>query len=302
MTHISICICTYRRNKLLKELLIKISTLITNNFFTFSVVVIDNDENHGAKRTLIEMQKTLPVEIRFTHVIDRNLAVVRNTSIELSRGDYIAFIDDDEYPSPHWLLLLYKTIDLYKSSGSLGPVIPQFQVEPPKWIVKGKFSERSRYHTGTELSWKNTRTGNVLIKKGLFLDKKNLFDEKFKLGSEDDNMFKRFIEKGHKFIWCDEAIVYEQVPKERLTILYYLKRSKLFGYISYSYNKDTRSDFVNFFVMLKSVVIIFIYIFLMPLSLLSGIHKFIHLLTRFIFHISLVGTYFKIIKLEERNI
>ena len=49
MDHISVCICTYKRPTLLVELIGKIKDQITDNKFSISIVVVDNDGKQSAK-------------------------------------------------------------------------------------------------------------------------------------------------------------------------------------------------------------------------------------------------------------
>ena len=52
---------------------------------------------------------------------------------------------------------------------------------------------------------------------------------------EDKNFFQRLMRKGHKFIWCDEAVAFETQPTNRFTRKYHLRRSLLRGSIAYSH-------------------------------------------------------------------
>ena len=113
------------------------------------------------------------------------------------------------------------------AAGILGPVIPYFEDAPPRWIIKGKLCERPRLKNGTIIeSTMYTRTGNVLISKRTFEGDKEPFDPVFgRTGGGDVDFFRRKMEKGYMFVWCDEAIVYETVPPERQKRSYFLKRA-----------------------------------------------------------------------------
>ena len=43
-THICVCVCTYRRPLPLKRLLLELNRQETGDSFTYSIVVVDNDE------------------------------------------------------------------------------------------------------------------------------------------------------------------------------------------------------------------------------------------------------------------
>lgn len=61
--HISVCICTYKRPKLLARLLSELQNKIAEQLFTYSIVVVDNDCNQSAKATVSSIQKKFSVVI-----------------------------------------------------------------------------------------------------------------------------------------------------------------------------------------------------------------------------------------------
>ena len=44
---------------------------------------------------------------------EQNIALARNRAIGNASGEYVALIDDDEFPDKQWLLTLYEAIDRY---------------------------------------------------------------------------------------------------------------------------------------------------------------------------------------------
>src|SRR5437660_301281 len=172
-----------------------------------------------------------PMSVTYCVEPRQNIPLTRNKAIENATGDCIAFIDDDELPTKCWLLTLFKACDAYHVDGVLGPVKRHFDEEPPKWVVKGKFYERPTYPTGFVIDWRKGRTNNVLLKKRIFSDGARPFRPEF-LSGEDQAFFRRMIEKGHVFIWCNEAVVYEVVPPIRWKRTFMLRRALLQGTVS----------------------------------------------------------------------
>jgi glycosyltransferase involved in cell wall biosynthesis len=302
MEHITVCICTYKRPKLLERLLEDLAKQETGGTFEFSISVVDNDSDLSAKPVIEGFMNGHRVELRYAHSSDRNLAHLRNLSLTNASGEYVAFIDDDEHPIEKWLLFLYQALHEYQVDGVLGPVLPDYQVPPPPWVVKGKLCERPRLKTGSPLNWHQTRTGNALLRRSLFMEPDSLFDLKYKLGAEDDALFRRFMSKGHRFVWCDEAVVYEETPADRLTAAYFLKRSRLIGFMSYAYDRDTRTWLSNAFMVVKSLLAFVIYLVLMPFFLAGGYHHFIQLLIRFHYHKAVILTSLGALNLEIRDL
>src|SRR4029450_12464401 len=95
---------------------------------------------------------------------EQNIALARNKALEHEKGEFVAFIDDDEFPIGNWLQTLVTTCDEYSVDGVLGPVKPHFDATPPEWIIRGGFCERPVYETGRVMKWDEGRTGNILFR------------------------------------------------------------------------------------------------------------------------------------------
>lgn len=262
--HIHVCICTYRRPQLLARLLNRLQDQRTEGLFTYSVLVVDNDAGQSAKRTVEEWKDRTAVPIEYDTEPEQNIALARNKAVRKATGDFLAFIDDDEYPPQNWLITLFMAFRQLEADGILGPVIPHYEVQPPPWVIKGGFYERPSHGTGTVLDWAHTRTGNVLIRRDLFDGDENLFRKEFGGGGEDREFFRRMIRKGCTFKWCNEAPVYESVPPERFKRSFMLKRALVRGKIPHFRPVDYA----------KSVVAIPFYTLSLPFLLLAGHHRF----------------------------
>jgi succinoglycan biosynthesis protein ExoM len=301
-SHVSVCLCTFKRPELLRKLLDHVFSQRTEGLFTVSASIVDNDPALSGKPIVDRFLASGTSEIVYTAVPDRNLALLRNVSVQHSRGDYVAFIDDDEYPVDDWLRRLLTTMRECGADGALGPVLPDYQTEPPDWIVRGKFCERPRLATGTRLSWEQTRTGNALLKRDLLQTPGNLFDLQYRLGAEDDTFFRKLIDRGHVFVWCDEAVVHEQIPAARLTLDYFSRRSRLIGYMTYAYTRGTRSRLGNLLVFGKACLAFGVYGAAMPFARVLGYHRYAKLRTRQEFQKAILRTHLGKLRIEEREI
>ncbi len=228
--NISVCICTYRRNPTLERLLRGLAAQDTGGLFDVSVVVVDNDAAGPARDTVLRLKAELGLEIEYGIEPERTIPAARNHALRLARGNYIGIIDDDEFPPPDWLLNLYRAVRTFGVDGALGPVHPFFDQTPPPWLIKGGFCERPVHRTGTLLRWDQTRTGNVLLRRGVFDERGISFDLKWKTSGSDRAFFKQAMEAGYRFVAVEEAPVYETVPPERWTRRYYWRRALVHGY------------------------------------------------------------------------
>jgi len=215
----------------LKHLLEELRSQETNGLFSYSIVVVDNDQSRSAETVVAEFAASSIIPIKYCTESQQNIPLARNKAVENAEGDLIAFIDDDEFPIKRWLLTLFEALNKYGTDGVLGPVKPHFEDEPPQWVVKGKFYERASYPTGFVIDWRKGRTGNVLLKREVFGEGAQRFNPEFRTG-EDQDFFRRLIEKGHVFIWCHEAMAYEVVPPARWNRSFMIRRALLQGAVS----------------------------------------------------------------------
>ena len=269
---ITVCICTYQRQELLERLLAALAVQRTDSLFTFSLVVVDNDSSESARHVVERLKPTLSVPIRYAVEPERNFALVRNCALSLVCGKYVAFIDDDEIPVEDWLVQLWRVLHSQMADAVLGPVRPYFEKEPPAWIKRGRICERPSHVTGTEVHWRHTRTGNVLLRMTMVVDDGICFDPAYAGGGEDVDFFRRAALKGKHFVWCEEAPAYELVPESRLSRRYHLKRAFHQGGLSFKYAIDEPSVFGKLRVAAKAFAAAVIYSLALPVLFLFGEH------------------------------
>ena len=280
--HITVCICTYRRQHLLGRLLREFQKQDTAGLFTYSIVVVDNDHTRSAKTVVDAFSAQSPLEVRYYCEPEQNIALARNRAIGASSGTFVALIDDDEWPDAGWLVTLHRAIHQYVADGVLGPVKPSFEEEPPQWVIDGKFYEkpqRIQHRTGEVLRWTDTRTSNVLLRREIFDDANNIFEPSLGRGGEDKEFFSRMIEKGYVFVWCHEAPVFEAIPLCRTKRSFMLRRALLRGKMSLLYPSTGLHD------TLKSVVAISLYTLALPFLLFGPHHIFMRFLISYCDHI-----------------
>jgi succinoglycan biosynthesis protein ExoM len=280
-THqITVCICTMRRPQLLSQTLAKLEGQRTEGLFTYSIVVADNDSAESARQVVVAFGSSTHLPVAYCVEPEQNIALARNKALQHADGDLIAFIDDDEFPADDWLCSLLK---MYKASGAdgvLGPVKPYFETEPPQWVRKGRFFERPTHATGYKMGWEQSRTGNVLFRKDIVNSLEIPFRAKFGTAGEDMDFFRRAINKGCSFVWCNEAVAYEVVPSSRCTRSYLLKRALLRGS---NFPKHPEHRVRN---IAKSLIAVPCYVVFLPIVAAFGQHVFLKYLIKLLDHAS----------------
>lgn len=281
--HICVCICTFKRTDYLPKLLKKLENQATDGLFDYSIVIVDNDYRESARQVIELYSQKSKLRIKYFVEPEQNIAMARNKAVHNSKGDYIGFIDDDEFPPENWLLNLYLAMNKYQADGILAPVLPYYEKEPPKWVLKGNFFDRPTHETGQILNWENTRTGNALLKRNLFFSEDcQGFNTKHCSGGEDKEFFRKEIMKGRVFMWCNEAPVFEYVPSHRWKRTFMIKRALLRGKVVFERSPKKYSGIA------KSFFAITTYTFLLPFFLIFGQHIFMRYLIKNFDHIGKV--------------
>lgn len=299
---ISVCVCTYHRNRLLEKLLRTLSQQVTEGLFSVSIVVVDNDEQGAAKETVIDAERRLDMEIIYGIETERSISAVRNHALRLATGNYIAFIDDDEFAPSDWLLTMYRAVQMFDIDGALGPVIPFFEHHPPSWLIKSGLCERPVIRTGTLLHWNDTRTGNALVKRNVFDNNNICFDLKYKTSGSDKEFFRVAMDLGCRFVAVKEAPVYEIVPLERQTKRYYLRRAILHASNERKYRAPLLRGIDKILLPLKTAVALAVFTLLLPLRGVLGSHYVIRDAQKIAYHSSWLLTMFGFDLAKKRDI
>jgi glycosyltransferase involved in cell wall biosynthesis len=292
---ICVCVCTYKRPEFLKRLLWEVNRQATSGLFSVSIAVVDNDAERSAEAVVAELRPSLLVPVSYDVEPQRSIARARNRVVAMTEADYLAFIDDDEFPAANWLLLLFTTCREYKADGVLGPVLRHFEQKPPEWLQKSRFFIRPIYPTGLQVAWHDSRTSNALVRRETVLGDEPPFRPQFRAG-EDQDFFRRKTEQGFRFVWSDEAVVYETIPPNRWTRVYQVRRALLQGACeALQPSCDLKS-------ILKSMIAIPLYMIAMPFALLFGQHYFMSLLEKFSYHAGKLLKFFGINPIREEYV
>lgn len=222
MPALSVCVCTFRRPAALARLVDLLAA--QRPAVIDELVVVDNDARGSARASCAAADGVFPV--RYAIEPEQNIALARNRAVALARGDWLAFIDDDELPGPDWLARLRDAAARFEADAVLGPVIGLPPPDAPGWVREGRFFERRRFATGTPVPRNEFRIGNALVRREGLLRLAGPFDPAYGLtGGEDGDMLCRLARAGARIVWCDEAKVLEPVERARLRPRWLLRRA-----------------------------------------------------------------------------
>jgi len=223
---VSVCIATYKRPKSLERLLRSLASQeVDRGVLTFEIIVVDNDGD-GSARPVVETfaRKNGYLSVIYDIEPEQNISLARNRSVRHAKGDYIAFIDDDEEAANDWLKQLVTCMQKYSADAVFGPVKARLPVDCPAWLRRGGFFEKPTSPDGEVLTV--GRTSNALVKKYWVQEVSTPFDPAFGLtGGGDSDFFRRIQGRGAKLCAAEHAMVFETIEPRRLRLSWLLARA-----------------------------------------------------------------------------
>jgi len=220
---VSVCVATFRRPRGLARLLASLLRQKLPDGLAFEILVVDNDPRGGARES-VPPELARASNLRWLAEPRQNIAHARNAALEQARGDWIAFIDDDEEAGEDWLASFWAGVECDAGDAFFGPVTPLLEVEPRPWLDAPTFYGRTRHASGTPLGVEAVSTSNAFVRRAALGDHR--FDPDWgRTGGEDVELFDRLLRGGARCVWWDEAEVSERVPAQRYGLRWLSRRA-----------------------------------------------------------------------------
>jgi glycosyltransferase involved in cell wall biosynthesis len=241
MAKIAVAALTCRRPRMLAGLLASFARLKQPPETEVLFLIVDNAPDAPAAAEVAAWQRQTRKAVAYVIEAEPGIPFARNRALDEAAAhgcDFLAFVDDDETVDPDWLVAI---VAHQRGEGSQlvgGPV----RCEPPagdlsaleRLVFNGV---RGRYRRKEE---KNARrraagddggiaiiTNNWLGDVAWLKDKGVRFDIALRYtGGSDTALYHAAKRAGAKTSWCPEAIVYEEVPRERISLAYQFARAR----------------------------------------------------------------------------
>ncbi|MFT4025256.1 MAG: glycosyltransferase [Novosphingobium sp.] len=226
---IDVCICTFRRPSL-SETLASIAAQELPDGVTARVIVADNDHDPIRREAIEQEARGLGLCLTYVHAPARSISIARNACLDATSAEWIAFIDDDEIAEPNWiaeLLAAAAHADVVFGVSQADYRLP----DCPRWMIEGDF--HSNRLQGNDPPW-NGYTANVLIRAGWLAQHRLGFAlELGQVGGEDTMFFFQAHVAGARFAYAPLAVVHEDIPPDRATLKWLLRRRYRSGQVHF---------------------------------------------------------------------
>lgn len=230
---LSVIIPTRNRRFLLENVLQAFNTQSLKSDF-WELIVVDNGSKDGTQETL-SIFETKMTNFRWflEHQVGSNFA--RNRGLKETRGNLVAFLDDDTIPHPQWLERIYQRYSTMNLSTDClgGKVALRLPQKLPPWY--GPFLEN--YLSLTDLgpsfksvSARNVCSANLIFPRNLLKDLGG-FDTRMNrkthdLRSNDETLTLLKLEAlGTRFFFDPCVKVFHQIGADRLKKNYFRRRA-----------------------------------------------------------------------------
>lgn len=224
---IFVAVITFNRLAGLAKLLDSMTrqTMDPSRPYVLTMGVIDNDPACSAEALVSRMRESTQLQILYVSEPRQGIPIARNAALDAlpASGDYLCFIDDDEWAPPDWLDSFMEGRQRFDAECYYGPVIPQYPEGASEWLIKSGFFAAWKNPDGAQIDY--AASNNVMISGRAIKDKELRFDERMRFtGGSDYLFFRQGFERGLVIRWVQAAAVYEENPASRLTWSWILKR------------------------------------------------------------------------------
>ena len=239
-TFISVVIPTLNRKEPLLRALQSAVTQRLPDGVRHEIVVVDNSTDANARADVEQMAASFQsthqqTEIRYVSEPHPGAANARNAGVAAAKGDWIAFLDDDEEAAPNWILGFLIAVQQSHADALFGPVAVAAETKGEKLgVFASLFFRQYEMMAGADLTDRCAYLGT----NNSFFNVRRCFPQAapFKremngCGGEDSLLLKQLVVNGRRLAWAADAKVTEWVPSRRLTWNYYRKRKYLSGQI-----------------------------------------------------------------------
>lgn len=228
---VSIVVITFNRAHMLQRALKNLAALEPDDQWSCEIVVVNNASTDSTNEVIAEAAKTSPIPIRGVEEMRPGVSHARNKGVAESRGDWIAFVDDDELPEPDWMRKM-AGFAREREIPIVGGVVRVVYDEPGYPVAAAAYQEllgRQAPFT-VPLPVSPTRlpgTDNVLVHRRVF-EKVGQFNPALSDG-EDHDLFMRALDAGFTGWFTPEAVVDHLTPGYRMTEAYIRWRYLRYG-------------------------------------------------------------------------
>jgi len=180
--------------------------------YDIEIIIADNAPDASARAQVEAFAKTTDIPVRYISEPEAGVANVRNAALTLVSGQYIAFLDDDQDATSHWLAHMVSQCLRDNTSVVFAKIEGRTTATVKNAEAKLHFFSRDRDGIASGVTEAFDGCGASLLDLSKIDNSLLHFDRhRNQTGGEDDALFSAIQKGGGTFSWSKEALVYEDV-------------------------------------------------------------------------------------------
>jgi glucosyl-dolichyl phosphate glucuronosyltransferase len=223
---ISVILCTYNRCGSLANALDSVAASALPTSVEWEVLVVDNNSTDQTRQVVEDFCRRYPGRFRYLLEPQQGVSYARNAGIRESRGEVVAFMDDDVTVDPEWLWKLTASLHWSEWAGVGGRIIPIWDCSPPNWLAVDEahsFGPFVAFDRGSEAGQLNEPPfgANMAFRREVF-EKYGVFRTDLGrsgsnlLSNEDTEFGRRLLAGGERLRYEPSAVMRHPVTDNRL--------------------------------------------------------------------------------------
>ena len=134
---ITIAICTFNRAESLRRTLDSLVAMRVPSDLSWEIVIVNNNSTDHTDEVISEYVGRLPVRWEFEPRPGKSNA--RNRAIDVAKGEYIVWTDDDVVVDTGWLTAYVEAFRRWPEAAVFGGrIMPRYEAPVAKWVGKAK--------------------------------------------------------------------------------------------------------------------------------------------------------------------
>jgi glucosyl-dolichyl phosphate glucuronosyltransferase len=229
---LSVVICTHNRAEDVGDCLAALVPQLDKS--STEVRVIDSGSREDQRRTLERLVAGVP-HAELVRMDEPGVSLARNKGIGETKGEWVAFLDDDTIPSPDWLENAHRLMSLVPGECAIiaGAVLPQFPKGASRPLGKRWSQMLSIVQRGGEgdcTASCSMVAANVLFRRSALVDGGGFSTALGRHGTTllsggEKLLQEQLIERGWRAWYSDRLKVRHKISAERLTQKWILRRA-----------------------------------------------------------------------------
>jgi len=142
-----------------------ITSVLNQVYVDFEIIIVDDGSMDDTKEVVLAIEDN---RVKYFYQDNQGVCVARNTGAMKAKGNYLLFLDGDDYVSVDWLQDFYNeiqksgativccnsSVELINTVDSDAFLAGNFTVKKELFLKAGKYDENLKFGENTELKWR----------------------------------------------------------------------------------------------------------------------------------------------------